>query len=52
MYEAALLVLYGSETWLNTLSEERRQRVFVNRVLMKIFGPRRNEVTGEWKKTT
>jgi len=34
------------------LSEERRLRVFENRVLRRIFGPKREEVTGEWKKTT
>ena len=33
-----------------TLKEERRQRVFVNRVLRKIFGPKRDEVTGDWRK--
>ena len=49
-YEAALLVLYGCETWLLTIRKERRQRVFVNRVLRKIFGPKRDEVTGEWRK--
>jgi hypothetical protein len=32
------------------LKEERRQRVFVNRVLRRIFGPRRDKVTGEWRK--
>ena len=49
-YEAALLVLYECETWLLTMREERRQRVFVNRVPRKIFGSRRDEVTGEWRK--
>jgi hypothetical protein len=49
-YEAALLVLYGCETWLLTRRQERRQSVFVNRVLRKIFGPKRDEVTGEWRK--
>jgi hypothetical protein len=42
-------VLYGCETWSFTLREERRLRVFENRVL-RIFGPKRNEVTGEWRK--
>ena len=46
------VVLYGCETWLLTLREECRLRVFENRVLRRIFGPRRDEVTGEWKKTT
>jgi len=45
-------VLYGCETWPLTLKEERRLRVFENRVLRRIFEPKRNEVTGEWKKTT
>jgi hypothetical protein len=40
-------VLYGSETWSLTLREERRLRVFENRVLRRIFGPKRDEVTGE-----
>ena len=42
--------LYGCETWSFTLTEERRLRVFENRVLRRIFGPKRNEVTGEWRK--
>jgi len=42
--------LYGFETWSLTLREERRLRVFENRVLRRIFGPRRDEVTGEWRK--
>jgi len=46
------VVLYGCETWSPTLREEPRLRVFVNRVLRRIFGPRRDEVTGEWKKNT
>jgi hypothetical protein len=37
------------ETWSLTLSEEHRLRVFENRVLRRIFGPRRDEVTGEWR---
>ena len=41
------VVLYGCETWSLTLREERRLRVFENRVLRRIFGPRRDEVTGE-----
>jgi hypothetical protein len=44
------LLLYGSETWSLTLREERRLRVFENRVLRRIFGPKRDEVTGEWRK--
>jgi len=44
------VVLYGCETWLLTLREERRLSVFENKVLRKIFGPKRDEVTGEWKR--
>jgi len=41
---------FGCETWSLTLKEERRLRVFENRVLRRIFGPKRDEVTGEWRK--
>ena len=41
------LVLYGYETWSLTLRKEHRLRVFENRVLRRIFGPKRDEVTGE-----
>ena len=44
------VVLYGCETWSLTFREERRLRVFENRVLRRVFGPKRDEVTGEWKK--
>jgi hypothetical protein len=44
------VVLYGCETWSRTLREEHRLRVFENRVLRGIFGPKRDEVTGEWRK--
>ena len=44
------VVLYGCETWLLTLREERRLRVFENRVLRRVFGPKRDGVTGEWRK--
>jgi hypothetical protein len=52
IYKTIILpvVLYGCETWFLTLREEHRQRVFENRVLRRIFGPKRDEVTGEWKK--
>jgi len=43
-------VLYGCETWLFTLREEHRLRVFENRMLRRIFGPKRDEVTREWRK--
>ena len=38
------------ETWSLTLRNERRLRVFENRVLSRVFGPKRDEVTGEWRK--
>jgi hypothetical protein len=44
------VVLYGCETWSLTLWEEHRLRVFENRVLRGIFGPKRNGVTGEWRR--
>jgi hypothetical protein len=40
------VVLYGCDTWSLTLREEHRLRVFENRVLRRIFGPKRDEVTG------
>jgi hypothetical protein len=52
MYKTIILpvVSYGCETWSLTLSEERRLRMFENRVLRRICGPKRNKVTGEWRK--
>jgi len=44
------VVLYGCETWSLTLREGYRLRVLENRVLGRIFGPRRDEVTGKWRK--
>ena len=44
------VVLYGCETWSLTLREERRLRVFENMVLRRVFGTKRDEVTGEWRK--
>jgi hypothetical protein len=44
------VVLYGCETWSLTLREEHRLRVFENRVLRRIFGPKRDEIMGEWRK--
>ena len=44
------LVLYGCETWLLTLTEERRMRLSENRVLKNIFWPKRDKVTGQWRK--
>jgi hypothetical protein len=42
-------VVCGYETWSVTMREERRMRMFVNRVLRRIFEPKRDEGTGEWK---
>jgi hypothetical protein len=52
IYKSIILpvVLYGCETWSLTLREEHRLMVFDNRVLRRIFGPKRDEVTGEWRK--
>jgi len=44
------VVLCGCETWSLTLREEHRLRVFENRALRRIFGPRRDEATGQWRK--
>ena len=43
------VVLYGCETWSLTIRKEGRLRGFENRVLRRIFGPKTNEVTGEWR---
>ena len=43
------VVLYGCETWTLILREERRLRVFENRALRRIFGAKRDEVTGQWR---
>jgi hypothetical protein len=52
IYKTIILpvVLYGCETWSLTLREEHRLWVFENGVLRRIFGPKRDEVTGEWRK--
>jgi hypothetical protein len=44
------VVLYGCETWSLTLREDCRLRVLENRVLRRIFGPKRDEVIEEWRK--
>jgi hypothetical protein len=51
LYKTIILpvVLYGCETLSLTLREERRLKIFENRVLRRIFGPKRDEVTGGWK---
>jgi hypothetical protein len=53
IYKTIILpvVLYAYETWSLTLREEHRLRVFENRVLRRIFGPKKDEVTGEWRKS-
>jgi hypothetical protein len=52
IYKTIILpvVLYGCETWCLILREEHRLSVFENRTLRRIFGPKRDEVTGEWRK--
>jgi hypothetical protein len=52
IYKTIILpvVLYGCETWTLTLREKHRLRVFENRVLRRIFGPKRDEMMGEWRK--
>jgi hypothetical protein len=52
IYKTIILpvVLYRCETWSLTLWEEHRLRLFENRVLRRIFGPKRDEVTGDWRK--
>jgi hypothetical protein len=52
IYKTIILpvVLYDCETWSLTLREEQRLRVFENMVLTRIFGPKQDEVTGEWRK--
>ena len=51
-YKTVILpvVLYGYETWSLTLREEHRLRLFENKVLRKIFGAKKDEITGEWRK--
>jgi hypothetical protein len=52
IYKTIILsvVLYGCGTWSLTLREEHRLRVFENKVLRRLFGPKGDEVTGEWRK--
>jgi hypothetical protein len=51
VYRTVILpaVFYGRETWSLTLKEEQRLSVFENRVLRRIFGPKRDEATGDWR---
>jgi hypothetical protein len=52
IYKTIILpvILYGCETWSLTLREDHRLRVFENKVLRRIFGPKRDDVTGGWRK--
>jgi hypothetical protein len=52
MYKTIILpvIVYGFKTGSLTLREQHRLRVFENKVLRRIFGPKRDEVTGEWRK--
>jgi hypothetical protein len=52
IYKTIILpvILYGCKTWSLTLKEEYRLRVYENKVLKRIFGPKRDEVTGGWRK--
>jgi hypothetical protein len=52
MYGITILsvVLYGCETWSVTMRGEHRLRMYENRVLRRVFGPNRDEATGEWRK--
>jgi hypothetical protein len=52
IYKAIILpvILYACGTWSLTLRDEHRLRVFENRVLRRIFSPKRVEVTGDWRK--
>jgi hypothetical protein len=51
MYKTIILPVasYGCETWSLTLREEHRLRMFENRVLRRLLGPKRGEVTGGWR---
>jgi hypothetical protein len=52
IYKTIILpaVLYECETWSLTLREEHRLRVYKNRLLRRILGPKRDEMTGGWRK--
>jgi len=43
-------MLYGYESWSSSLADEHKLRVFENKVLRKIYGPKRNGMTGEWRR--
>jgi len=44
------VILYGCESWSTTLADEHKLRVFENKILRKIYGPKRDETTGEWRR--
>ena len=44
------VILYGYESWNTTLADEHKLRVFENKGLRKIYGPKRDEMTGEWRR--
>ena len=44
------VIVYGCESWSTTLANEHKLRVFENKVLRKIYGPKRDEITGEWRR--
>jgi len=44
------VILYGCESWSTTLADEHKLRVFENKILRKIYGPKRDEMTGEWRR--
>jgi hypothetical protein len=50
IYKTSSVVLYGCETWSLKLREEHKMCVFENRALRRIFGPKRDEVMGDWRK--
>ena len=52
IYRTVILpvILYGCESWSTTLADKHKLRVFENKVLRKIYGPKRDEMTGEWRR--
>ena len=52
IYRTVILpvILHGCESWSTTLADEQKLRVFENKVLRKIYGPKRDEMTGEWRR--
>jgi len=52
IYRTVILpvILYGCESWSTTLAVEHTLRVFENKVLRKVYGPKRDEMTGEWRR--